>query len=110
MCPNCNGLGRKVGVDLDLFLDKSKTLNEGAILFNEYAIDSWGWSILGQSKLFDMDKKLSKFSEKEMELLLYSKPYKVKTKVGGKDVNLTYEGIISKFSAANFPPSTSRAT
>ena len=92
MCPNCNGLGRKVGVDLDLFLDKSKTLNEGAILFHEYGVDSWGWNLLGQSKLFDMDKKLSKFSEKEMELLLYSKPYKVKTKVAGKDINLTCEG------------------
>jgi excinuclease UvrABC ATPase subunit len=99
MCPNCNGLGRKVGVDLELFLDKSKTLNKGAILFNEYAIDSWGWNILGQSKLFDMDKKLSKFSEKEMELLLYSKPFKVKTKVAGKDFNLTCEGIIGKFTA-----------
>jgi excinuclease UvrABC ATPase subunit len=97
MCPNCNGLGRKVGVDLDLFLDKSKSLNEGAILFNEYAIDSWGWNLLAQSKLFDMNKKLSKFSEKEMDLLLYSKPYKVKIKVGGKDINLTFEGIISKF-------------
>jgi len=63
-------------VDLDLFLDKSKTLNEGAILFHEYAVDSWGWNFLGRSKLFDMDKKLSKFSEKEMELLLYSKPNK----------------------------------
>jgi len=83
MCPNCNGLGRKLGVDLDLFLDKSKSLNEGAILFHEYAVDSWGWNFLGRSKLFDMDKKLSKFSEKEMELLLYSKPYKVKTNVGG---------------------------
>ncbi len=99
MCPNCNGLGRKVGVDLDLFLDKSKTLNEGAILFNDYAVDSWGWNLLGQSKLFDMDKRLSKFSEKEMDLLLYSKPYKVKTKVAGKDLNLTCEGIISKFTA-----------
>jgi excinuclease UvrABC ATPase subunit len=99
MCPNCNGLGRKMGVDLDLFLDKSKSLNEGAILFGEYAVDSWGWNLLGQSKLFDMDKKLSKFSEKEMDLLLYSKPFKVKTKVGGKDFNLTQEGIISKFIA-----------
>jgi excinuclease UvrABC ATPase subunit len=99
MCPNCNGLGRKLGVDLDLFLDKSKTLNEGAILFNDYAVDSFGWNILGQSKLFDMDKKLSKFSEKEMELLLYSKPNKVKTKVGGKEFNLTCEGIIGRFIA-----------
>ena len=99
MCPNCNGLGRKMGVDLDLFLDKSKSLNEGAILFHEYAVDSWGLNFLSQSKLFDMDKKLSKFSEKEMELLLYSKPYKVKTKVGGKAFNLTCEGIISRFTA-----------
>ena len=99
MCPNCNGLGRKVGVDLDLFLDKSKTLNDGAILFHEYAVDSWGWNFLGESKLFDMNKKLSKFSEKEMELLLYSKPYKLKTKVGGKEFNLTCEGVISRFTA-----------
>ena len=41
MCPNCNGLGRKLDVDLDKFLDKSKSLNEGAILFPEYAVDSW---------------------------------------------------------------------
>jgi len=99
MCPNCNGLGRKVGVDLDLFLDKSKTLNEGAILFHEYAVDGWYWTFLVQSKLFDMDKKLSKFSEKEMELLLYSKSYKIKTKVGGKSFNITCEGIISRFTA-----------
>jgi excinuclease UvrABC ATPase subunit len=99
MCPNCNGLGRKMGVDLDLFLDKSKTLNEGAILFHEYAVDSWGFNFLGRSKLFDMDKKLSKFSAKEMDLLLYSKPYKLKTSVGGKDFNLTCEGIISRFTA-----------
>jgi len=99
MCPNCNGLGRKMGVDLDLFLDKSKSLNEGAILFGEYAVDSWGWNFLGRSKLFDMDKKLSKFSEKEMELLLYAKPYKLKTNVGGKTFNLTCEGIISRFIA-----------
>ena len=97
MCPNCNGLGRKIGVDLDMFLDKSKTLNEGAILFNEYAIDGWSWNILRHSKLFDMDKKLAKFSEKEWELLLYSKPYKVKTRFENKEINLTCEGIVSRF-------------
>ncbi|HEV2380804.1 MAG TPA: excinuclease ABC subunit UvrA [Terriglobia bacterium] len=99
MCSNCNGLGRKMGVDVDLFLDKSKSLNEGAILFHEYAVDSWGFNFLGRSNFFDMDKKLSKFSEKEMELLLYSKPYKVKTQVGGKAFNLTCEGIINRFIA-----------
>jgi len=99
MCPNCNGLGRKMDVDLDMFLDTSKSLNEGAILFPEYAVDSWGWSICTQSGLFDLNKKLSKYSEKEMDLLLHSKPFKVKSKVAGKDINFTFEGIIDKFSS-----------
>lgn len=46
MCPDCNGIGRKIGVDLSVFLDTSKSLNEGAILLPEYAADSWGWSML----------------------------------------------------------------
>ncbi len=88
MCPNCNGLGRKLDVDLDKFLDKSKSLNDGAILFPVQAVDSWGWSRVINSGLFDPDKKLSKYTEKEMEALLHNKPMKVKTKVGAKDVNL----------------------
>lgn len=99
MCPDCNGLGRKMGVDVDLFLDSSKSLNDGAILFSEYGANSWGLNLLAQSNLFDMNKKLSKFSEKELDLLLYSKPFKVKTSVGGKSINLTCEGIISRFTA-----------
>jgi excinuclease UvrABC ATPase subunit len=97
MCPNCNGLGRKLDVDLDKFLDKSKSLNEGAILFPEYAVKSWGWSLLINTGLFDPDKKVSKYTEKEMDALLHSKPMKVKTNVGAKDFNLTFEGIVDRF-------------
>src|SRR5579884_1536341 len=98
MCPECNGLGRKISVDLDKFLDTSRSLNEGAILFPEYAVESWGWNILTQSGLFDNDKKLANYSEEEMNRLLHSKPYKVKMQFGGKAVNLTFEGIVDKFS------------
>lgn len=97
MCPECNGLGRKIGVDLNLFLDKSKSLNEGAILFPEYAVDSWGWSILVQSGKFDVDKKLADYADEELNLLLYGKPFKVATTIAGKPINLTVEGVISKF-------------
>jgi len=97
MCPNCNGLGRKLDVDLDKFLDKSKSLNEGAILFPEYVVESWGWSNLINTGLFDPDKKISKYTQKEMNDLLYSEPIKVKTKLGAKDFNLTYEGIVNRF-------------
>ena len=97
MCPNCNGLGRKLDVDLDKFLDTSKSLNEGAILFPEYAVNSWYWSQLISSGLFDPDKKISKYTEKEMDALLHSKPMKIKTKVGAKDFNMTFEGIVTRF-------------
>lgn len=97
MCPECNGIGRKISVDLDRFLDTSKSLNDGAILYPEYAVDSWGWSIIIQSGLFDNDKKLEDYSEEEMNLLLHSKPYKVKMQLA-KPVNLTFEGIVDKFS------------
>jgi len=97
MCPECNGVGRKIGVDMNAFLDTSKSLNEGAILFPDYAVNSWGWSICVQSNLFDIDKKLSDYSEDEMELLLHSKPFKIKTEMAGKSVNFTFDGIIDKF-------------
>ncbi|MBL8051434.1 MAG: excinuclease ABC subunit UvrA, partial [Anaerolineales bacterium] len=97
MCPECNGLGRKLDVDLDKFLDTSKSLNEGAILFGEYAVKSWGWSLLINTKLFDPDKKLSKYSAKEMDALLHHPPMKVKTNVGAKDFNMTFVGIVDQF-------------
>jgi excinuclease ABC A subunit len=99
MCANCNGIGRKLDVDLDRFLDKSKSLNEGAVLFPDYAVNKWDWSLCIQSGLFDPDKKLSKYTQKEMEQLLYCEPMKVKTKVGSKEINLTFQGIIGRFTS-----------
>ncbi len=96
MCPNCNGIGRKLGVNLDKFLDTSKSLHEGAILYPEYAVDSWGWNIMIQSGLFDNDKKLADYTPEEMDLLLHSKPYKVKMQAA-TPINLTFEGIVDKF-------------
>jgi len=95
MCPECNGVGRKIGVDLDRFLDRSKSLNEGAILYPDYAINTWGWTICTESGLFDNDKKLADYSDTELELLLHGKPYKVRTTLGA--FNLTFEGIVDKF-------------
>ena len=97
MCPECSGLGRKIGVNRKKFFDFSKSLNEGALLFPDYAVDSWDWTICTQSGLFDNDKPLADYSAEELELLLHSKPYKVKTEMAGKPFNLTFEGILDKF-------------
>jgi len=97
MCPNCNGIGRKIGVDMEKFLDTSKSLNDGAILYPEYAPGNWDWTLMLQSGLFDKDKILDQYTPEEMDLLLHCKPYKVKVDMNGKAINLTFEGIIDKF-------------
>jgi excinuclease UvrABC ATPase subunit len=105
MCPECKGVGRKIGVDMDAFLDTARSLNEGAILFPDYAVNSWGWTNeIAQSGLFDMDKKLADYTDQEMDLLLHGKPQKVKVQFGGKTVNLTVEGIVDKFTRKYISP------
>jgi len=95
MCPECNGLGRKVGVVSDDFLDMSKSLNEGAV-----QVPVWGDWEIGQyagSGFFDNDKKLSDFTPEEMDLLLWGKDRKYKLRIGDKTMNATYLGVLEKF-------------
>lgn len=99
MCPDCNGMGKRMGVNMERLLDKSKSLAEGAINFGEYAVDSWGYNILTGSGFFDVNKKLEDYSETEMHQLLFAEPSKVATKVNGKEVNFTFEGIVEKFNS-----------
>ncbi|RAV23330.1 ATP-binding cassette domain-containing protein [Paenibacillus contaminans] len=97
MCPECNGIGRRLGVDMSKALDKSKSLNEGAIMLPEYSVSSWEWNMIVQSGSFDLDKKLSEYSDEELEQLLYAKARKVEMDFAGKAMNITVEGIIEKF-------------
>jgi excinuclease UvrABC ATPase subunit len=93
-CPECGGLGKKIGVVSDDFLDPSKSLNEGAIkvpFFGDWDVQAY--TLCG---FFDNDKKLAKFTKDEMDLLLHGKDRKFKAQFGGKTINLTYAGIIAK--------------
>lgn len=98
MCPECSGLGKKMGIKADSFLDKEKSLNEGAMQVPVFA--AWENAMYQGSGLFDNDKKLRDYSAEEMDLLLYSKPLKVKMSFGGGEMNVTYQGVIEKFTKA----------
>ncbi|WNR42053.1 excinuclease ABC subunit UvrA [Paenibacillus roseipurpureus] len=97
MCLECNGLGRRLGVDMSKSIDMTKSLNEGAILLPDYKVNSMDWNIIVESGFFDLDKKLSDYSEEELEQLLYGKARKVQMQFGGKAINITVEGVIEKF-------------
>lgn len=98
MCPECSGLGKKMGVKADSFVDMDKSLNEGAVQVPVFV--AWENSMYTSSNLFDNDKKIRDFSPEELDLLLYSKPRKVKMMFGAGEMNITYQGVIEKFTNA----------
>src|ERR1700726_4865597 len=53
VCPNCNGIGQKLSIDMDAAFDMNKSINEGALRLPDYLNDSWGLQIAKHSKLFD---------------------------------------------------------
>lgn len=97
MCPECNGIGRKHGVDISKAVDKTKSLREGAIKLPDYAVDGWEWNMVIQSGSFDPEKKLNEYSKDDLDRLLYAKARKVQVDFAGKAMNMTVEGIIEKF-------------
>lgn len=94
MCPTCSGIGQMMSMNVNLAIDRSKSLAEGALQLGEYKVDSWGWKVVVKSGLFDVDKKISDYSEKEMHDLLHGEPFKVD--VGG-GLNIKYEGLVDQF-------------
>ncbi|MCF3107443.1 excinuclease ABC subunit UvrA [Niabella sp. CC-SYL272] len=98
MCPECGGRGRKLGFDASTFIDRSKSLKEGAI--QAPGLASWEKDMYAHSGFFDVDKKLADYTKEEMDLLLYSGPRKFKMKFGNSDMNVTYLGLVEKFERA----------
>ena len=94
MCPECSGLGKKVGVVSDDFIDQSKSLKEGAVKVPFFA--PWEQGMYAASGFFDNNKKLKQFTSEEMDLLLHGKGRKFKMKFGDSAMNVTYLGIIAK--------------
>ncbi|SNC64488.1 Excinuclease UvrABC ATPase subunit [Kytococcus aerolatus] len=92
MCPECEGLGTTAALDEDLIVDRSKSLDDGAILVPGYPVDSWGWRIYAESGPIDPAKKVADYSAEEWDWLMYQAPTKVKF----ADINMTYEGLVTR--------------
>jgi excinuclease UvrABC ATPase subunit len=92
MCAECEGLGRVSTVDVDELLDRSKSLNEGAITFPNFGVGTWYHRIFAESGFFDPDKPIRDYTDAELEQLLHGPQSKVKLET----INLTYEGLIDR--------------
>nr|MBA3468912.1 excinuclease ABC subunit UvrA [Herpetosiphonaceae bacterium] len=93
MCPECEGIGKTVQLDLDTLLDRSKSLNGGAILHPEFKVGKWMWKMYPLSGLFDNDKPISDYTEDELYALLYG----ADIKVSWGEFGSKYEGLVERF-------------
>ena len=96
MCQCCQGLGKVVHIDEDSFLDREKSLREGAILHPFYKKNSYMLKELIQYGIFDNDKPLQEWSKEELHKLLYSEPIELSKEQTGLTYRRFHEGIITK--------------
>lgn len=93
MCPECEGIGKTVQLDLDKFLDRTKSLNGGAVLHPEFKVGKWMWKMYPLSGLFDNDKPIQDYTDEELNHLLYG----ADTKVSYGEFGSKYEGLVERF-------------
>ena len=92
MCPDCEGMGTVAAIDEDVVVDRSRSLDEGAILIPGYPVGSWGWKQYAESGRIDPGKTLSDYSATEWDWLMHAEPTKVKF----NGINLTYMGLVPR--------------
>ncbi|MEZ4638660.1 MAG: hypothetical protein R2856_27485 [Caldilineaceae bacterium] len=93
MCPECEGIGKTTQLDLDKFLDRSKSLNDGAILHPDFKVGGWIWKTYTFSELFDNNKPIQDFSDAELEALLHG----AEVKVSFGEFGMQYQGLVERF-------------
>ncbi|MGN1216141.1 MAG: ATP-binding cassette domain-containing protein [Candidatus Cryptobacteroides sp.] len=99
-CPYCHGLGKEMKIDVEKFLDRSKSLRGGAIRHSIYKQNSYMLKELIKYGIFDPDKPLCEWSEEEIDKLLYSEPIELDKSVTGLTYNRFFEGIVTKLERA----------
>ena len=92
MCPACEGTGHVSAVDVDGLVDRSLSLNEGAITVPNFTIGSWYWKAYAESDRLDPDKPLRDYSDEEWQWFMHQPA--TKSTLGG--MNTTYEGLLVK--------------
>ncbi|MFI0739397.1 ATP-binding cassette domain-containing protein [Streptomyces sp. NPDC021100] len=92
MCPRCEGRGSVTDLDIAQLLDDTKSLAEGALAVPGYKAGGWNHRLYTESGLYDPDKPVREFTEKERYDLLHREPTRMK--IAG--INMTYEGLLPR--------------
>ncbi|MGT2810823.1 excinuclease ABC subunit UvrA [Streptococcus intermedius] len=104
-CSDCDGLGIKLEVDLDLVVpDSSKTLREGALAPWNPISSSYYPQMLAQAMEafgIEMDKPFEELSEEEKRLIFFGSDgrefhFHYENEFGGvRDIDIPFEGVVT---------------
>ena len=100
MCPMCEGTGRTSQLDIDVMVDRTKSLDEGAILLPGHPVGSWMWKAYAETGKLDPAKRLADYSDEEWAWLVEQEPTKVKL----NGINYTYQGLASRIRRSYLDP------
>ncbi|WP_370890129.1 ATP-binding cassette domain-containing protein [Janibacter sp. GXQ6167] len=92
MCPECEGKGKVSTIDIDAIVDRSKSLNDGAIMVPGMPTGSWQWRSYAESDRLDPDKALADYTPEEWDWLMNQDATKVKF----AGINYTYIGLLGR--------------
>ena len=103
-CPDCDGLGMKLEVDIDLVVpDRKKTLNEGAMEpWNPISSKYYPTLLKQACEAFgiDMDTPFEDLPQEQQDIVLYGAKdktfhFRYENGFGGiRDIDTTFEGVI----------------
>ncbi|MGW6454517.1 ATP-binding cassette domain-containing protein [Streptomyces sp. NPDC055078] len=97
MCTECDGVGKTVRLDVERAVDRSRSLNEGALLLPGLSVGGWEWKLYAESGRFDPDKPLRDFTAEERELLLYGSDFTVRMEMKAGSFDMRFEGVVNRF-------------
>lgn len=118
MCSECQGLGQVLTVDIEQLIDRSKSLNDGAITHPAFAVGTNYWKRyatahrysgssskhLGE-KLFDAARPLNDYSDEEWELFLHGGGFQTARLDDRGNVAVNdYEGVVDRFTRRYIAP------
>ena len=97
MCPRCQGLGHVDDVDEDALVDRSLSLDGGALRFPTFAVGTAYWKRYAHSGLFDNSRPLSRWPKAQLDDLLHAQPRTLTDPPPQWYRSSKFEGVVPRF-------------
>ena len=96
MCPQCEGLGTVVDIDIEALIDPEKTINEGPVNFSQFRPQVYRWKRFAYCGLFDREKPLKEYTPQEMEWFLYADRMKLPDPDPRFPKTARFDGVVTR--------------